>query len=261
MECVGWGPGKCKRASWVRFSHPDPKQTSDRFSLLHGTYGLGATVAPLVSTLMITKGHLQWYTFFYILLALAALELLLSLLAFRTATAAVFRASHPASKTHNQSPTREAFTHRVTWLIALLLFFCVGVEVSVGGWVVTFMQTVRGGEPFASGAVATGFWLGLTVGRMVLGFVTGRIGEKLAVAGYVVLAIVSELLSWLVPSFVSSAICVAWLGFFIGPLFPGAVVVVTKLLPVRLHVSAIGFVAAIGSSGSAVMPFITGAIA
>jgi hypothetical protein len=29
--------------------------------------------------------------------------------------------------------------------------------------------------------VATGFWMGITVGRIVLGFVTPRLGEKLAI--------------------------------------------------------------------------------
>lgn len=70
---------------------------------------------------------------------------------------------------------------RVTWLCALFLFFYVGVEVALGGWIVTFMITVRKGGAFASGMTATGFWLGLTIGRVVLGFVTPRIGERLAI--------------------------------------------------------------------------------
>jgi hypothetical protein len=50
------------------------------------------------------------------------------------------------------------------------------------GWVVTFMIDIRNGEPFASGMTATGFWLGITLGRVILGFVTPRIGEKLAIS-------------------------------------------------------------------------------
>lgn len=44
------------------------------------------------------------------------------------------------------------------------------------------MLQVRDGEPFASGMTATGFWLGMTVGRAVLGFVTPKIGVKLSVS-------------------------------------------------------------------------------
>lgn len=123
------------------------------------------------------------------------------------------------------------------------------------------MLKIRHGEPFASGLVVTGFWLGITFGRIILGFVTGKIGEKLAIAGYLLICMALELCFWLIPNFVSSAIFAGWLGFFLGPLFPAAIVVATKLLPKRLHVSAIGFAAAFGGGGAAVLPFAVGAIA
>lgn len=104
----------------------------------------------------------------------------------------------------------------MTWIIAVFLFYYVGVEVSIGGWVATFMENVRDGEKFASGSVATGFWLGLTVGRVILGFVTGRIGEKVAIELYLVLATVFEFPFWLIPSFVSCAVRVAFVGFWYG---------------------------------------------
>ena len=50
-------------------------------------------------------------------------------------------------------------------------------------------------------------------------------------------------------------------GFFLGPLFPGVVVMVTKLLPRHLHVHSIGFASAVGSSGAAIVPFAVGALA
>lgn len=71
---------------------------------------------------------------------------------------------------------------RVSWLCALFLLGYVGIEVALGGWIVVFMIQVRNGEEFAAGMTATGFWLGITVGRVILGFVTPRIGEKLAIS-------------------------------------------------------------------------------
>lgn len=123
------------------------------------------------------------------------------------------------------------------------------------------MLRVRHGTPFDSGLVATGFWLGLTFGRMILGFVTGKIGEKVAITVYLLASMGLELCFWLIPNFISSAIFAAWLGFFLGPMFPAAIVVATKLLPQRLHVSAIGFAAAFGGGGAAIFPFAVGAIA
>lgn len=113
------------------------------------------------------------------------------------------------------------------------------------------MIQVRHGEPFSSGMTATGFWLGLTIGRVSLGFVTPRIGERLAVSVYLLVAVGCELVFWLVPQFVVSAVAVSLVGFFIGPIFPSTIIVVTKLLPSEMHVAAIGFSAAIGGGGAA----------
>lgn len=70
-----------------------------------------------------------------------------------------------------------------------------------------------------------------------------------------------QLLFWLVPQFYVSAVAVALQGFFLGPMFPAAMVAVTKLLPKHLHVSSVGFSAAFGGSGGAIFPFVVGAIA
>ena len=124
------------------------------------------------------------------------------------------------------------------------------------------MTNVRHSDPFDSGMAETGFWLGITVGRFVLGFVSPRIGEKLSIAVYILLAIALELVFWLVPEFIVSAVAVAFVGFFMGPIFPGVVIVATRLLPKNLHVAAIGFAAAFSmGGGGAVFPFMIGAIA
>lgn len=44
------------------------------------------------------------------------------------------------------------------------------------------MLEVRKGGDFASGMTATGFWMGITAGRIVLGFITPRLGERLAIS-------------------------------------------------------------------------------
>jgi len=123
------------------------------------------------------------------------------------------------------------------------------------------MIQVRQGEAFASGMAAMGFWLGITVGRVILGFVTPRIGERLAITIYLPIAIGLQILFWLVPQFIVSTVAVGLVGFFLGPLFPAVMVVMSKLLPRSLHVSAIGFAAAFGGGGAAILPFAVGALA
>ncbi|KAI4119363.1 MAG: hypothetical protein LQ345_000742 [Seirophora villosa] len=229
-------------------------QTNQLLGLLHGLYGLGATIAPLISTSMITKAHLGWWTFFYLMAALCAVEIATGAAAFWSETGTKYTDVNRADG-EEKGMTREALKQKVTWICAGFLLCYVGLEVhpavSLGGWIVNFMIRVRHGEPFSSGMTATGFWLGITVGRVILGFVTPKIGERLAVSAYLLVAVGCELVFWLVPQFIVSAVAVSLLGFFIGPIFPSTVIAVTKLLPSEMHVAAIGFSAAIGGGGAA----------
>lgn len=70
-----------------------------------------------------------------------------------------------------------------------------------------------------------------------------------------------ELIFWLVPQFYVSAVAVSFQGFFLGPLFPSAILVTSKLLPRHQHVVVIGFAAAFGGCGAAILPFVTGILA
>lgn len=134
------------------------------------------------------------------------------------------------------------------------------MEVSVGGWIVVFMTQVRDASSFAGGATATGFWGGMTLGRIVLAFATAGLGEFKAVMIYLPLGIAFELILWLAPQMVVSAVAAAMFGFITGPVYPAAVVLMTKMLPRSIHVGSIGFATAVGGAGSAVMPFAVGAI-
>ncbi|KAJ6097008.1 hypothetical protein N7486_007754 [Penicillium sp. IBT 16267x] len=239
---------------------------NELLGILHGLYGVGAVLSPLAATSMITEGHLSWFCFYYIMVACAVIEVVACGMCFWKSTGADFRASNAqALGDNNKGGLRSALfrkpSARVTWLCSLFLLGYVGVEVALGGWIVTFMIRVRHGSAFASGMTATGFWLGITVGRIVLGFVTPRVGEKLAIAGYIICSIVFGIVLWLVPQFYASAVAVSMQGFFLGPLFPGAIIMMTKLLPQHLHVSSIGFAAAFGGSGAAILPFAVGALA
>lgn len=166
---------------------------------------------------------------------------------------------HPPSLLHSLP-----ISHLVS--IAILFRFpltsqCFHLLVGLGGWIVTFMLRVRGASPSASGYSGTGFWAGQALGRASLGFVTERYGERICITIYLAICLALQLVFWLVPQYIVSAVAVAFLGFFLGPLFPGCVMVTAKLLPKHIHVSAIGFGMALGGTGGTVFPFIIGAIA
>lgn len=257
--CAGYGNGLEDSAwnAWMGVM----QNNNEILGFLHGAYGLGGVLSPLIATAMITQAGLQWYTFYYIMIGAAAIELITALYFFWEETGKKFRDEHPRTGDNEGSRTKEALGNHIMWICAIFLLAYVGIEVSLGGWVVVFMINVRHATPFLSGVCETCFWVGITLGRVTLGFVTGKIGNRLAIMIYLALATILHLLFYLVPSVPLSFIAVLLEGFFLGPMFPAAVVAATKLLPPHLHVAGIGFAAAFGASGACILPFAVGAIA
>lgn len=265
---------------------------NELLGVLHGFYGLGGMASPAIATSLVTKLNWQWYQFYYILASLAFIELALLTTAFWKSDGAHYRETHGVSHpnevadserpegevdettglladgsapapTQKKATMSEVLQSKITWIVSIFLIGYVGVEVALGGWITTFMLRARHASPFASGMAATLFWTGITVGRVILGFVTPRAfpSVKEAVVAYLFLAIVSQLAFWFIENFIVSLVSIFWLGFALGPLFPAAVVAATGLLDSHLHVSAIGFMSALGASGATIAPFLVGAIA
>ncbi|KFH44229.1 Bypass of stop codon protein-like protein [Hapsidospora chrysogenum ATCC 11550] len=259
MLFTGFGNGINDSAwnAWVG----NLRNTNELLGLIHGSYGIGGTIAPLIASVMVTKLYLPWYTYYYVMIGVSALELVMATASFWKATGAAYRQRHKFGEGREPISTWTVLSTPIPWIVAMFLFGYVGVEVCLGGWIPTFMIDVRHADGFVAGLVVTLFWGGLTVGRVVLGFVTGRIGEKLAIVMYLALSMILQIIYWVVPSIGASIVSVSLLGFFLGPLFPAAIVAMTKLLPADQHVISIGLAAAIGGGGAAIFPFAVGLLA
>jgi fucose permease len=153
------------------------------------------------------------------------------------------------------------FKIKTVILGALFIFAYQGAEVSISGWVISFLISSRHGNPSAVGYVTSGFWGGITLGRFLLSHSAHKIGEKLFVYGMVIGAITFELLVWLVPNVITDAVAVAIVGFLLGPVFPCATVIFSRAIGRKDQVSGLSVVSAFGSSGGAVAPFTTGILA
>ncbi|KAF9739365.1 hypothetical protein PMIN06_000935 [Paraphaeosphaeria minitans] len=238
----------------------------------HGSYGLGGIVAPIIGTAMASRGIL-WSRFYFICVGLRMCCMLFAGWAFwsykedqpqtllsslqRTATQQAASESHE-SKSKN---LKLALKNRVTIFGALFVFAYQGAEVSISGWVISFLINYRDGDPARVGYVTAGFWGGITLGRFVLTHLAPRIGEKTFVTVLTIGTLCLQLLVWLVPNVIGDAVAVSLLGLLLGPVYPCAQTIFSRLMPRHVQTTAIGFIGGAGSSGGAVAPFTTGILA
>ncbi|KAK7215827.1 hypothetical protein V2G26_003830 [Clonostachys chloroleuca] len=228
--------------------------------LLHGSFSLGAGCGPVLAELVLS-GNRPWYSWFYALTAFSILELTILPFAFRHENAKMYRNrryDEIAEESHQK--LSKIFHYKSTWLCALYLLIYVGTESGISGWIVSFMLRVRHSSTQHASTCSSSFWIGMAAGRLILGLLTDRIGVKRATNGYIVCALVFQILFVTVEGQVTSAILIALVGFFCGPLFPSCIILLTRLLPRDLNVAAVSFVASVGQIGGAFLPFGLGAL-
>ncbi|KAI5952394.1 hypothetical protein KGF54_003261 [Candida jiufengensis] len=250
---------------------------SKYLAFYHGTYGVGATVSPLVATSMVNKG-IKWHFFYLILLGLMLLTLGNLFMSFETADEDLqkwyieddqspnielndLNSLRNSSTTTQKSDMILALKNHITWLIAFFCLFYQGAEVSLAGWIVTFLLDYRHSNHKTTGYIASGLWAGLTIGRLLLTQPIHKfIGIKRGVLIISVVSIILVGLTWGIPVIIAEATLVSVAGIFIGPNYPLLVTYGTQpgLIPRKIQLVSLTIMTAFGSSGGALFPFLTG---
>jgi fucose permease len=122
------------------------------------------------------------------------------------------------------------------------------------------MTRHRHATPFLASMTSSAFWSGMTLGRVLLGFVNERVGIGRATVIYILMAIGCQISFVCIITPGLSIVFMALIGFFMGPMFASGIIVSTREVPNDLHVAIISFVASSGQIGAAFVPFGIGAL-
>ncbi|EIW78196.1 MFS general substrate transporter [Coniophora puteana RWD-64-598 SS2] len=222
----------------------------------------GAVVSPLVATHFSTVPRWSFHFLTSLGISLANVVILSAVFRFKKQDECLAQIGVPAGDrgTSNRGEFRQIIALKEVHLLALFILFYVGTEVTLGGWTISYIINVRGGGSSA-GYISMGFFGGMMVGRLALHWVNEKVGERRALIAYAVLAIALEFVVWLVPSLAGDAVAVASIGILLGPMYPIAMNHAGRVLPRWLLTGSIGWIASVGQAGSALLPFMTGAIA
>ncbi|KAH7178235.1 hypothetical protein DER46DRAFT_569879 [Fusarium sp. MPI-SDFR-AT-0072] len=140
-------------AAWCSFIG-QMKNSHEISGILQACYALGATIAPLVAT------------------SLSGDELIALIITFWTHTGDVYLSEAPSASGAKSGRMRQVLKNKLSWIFTFFVFAYCGAEVALGGWVVVFMQKRRNASAIVGSSVATGFWGGMTIGRLFLSLIT-----------------------------------------------------------------------------------------
>lgn len=68
------------------------------------------------------------------------------------------------------------------------------------------------------------------------------------------ICLVLQLSVWAIPNLTLNAIAFSFIGMFLGPIYPSAVMIISETLPLDLQLGVIAMMGSIGGGGGAAMP-------
>ncbi|MBD2083138.1 MFS transporter [Leptolyngbya sp. FACHB-17] len=243
---LGFGIGLIDAGGNTFIAHE--QQNANLMGLLHAFYGIGALSGPAIATAFLTFG-VHWRQIYAVIAGIVSVSIVGMLWAVL----------------HQYSPLQQRFTGETTArsnfaaalrnpiviVSALLLLIYVGTEVSIGNWAYTVQHVGRGISTQIAGYSVSGYWVGLTIGRLSFGQLMNRLGANRTIVFSLLLLIVGLLIWWQIPS--------AWLilpvlGFGLAIIFPAMIWLTPQRVDRAMVPTAIGLLASMGSVGAATIP-------
>ena len=197
-------------------------------NLLHGFYGIGTAVGPLVVTAAILAG--SWRPAYLLLVALdLAAAALWALHHRRTPAPGALRA--PAGGGADQSP--DVIDPAATWSrrrvvsvlsLGLIVFFVyTGLEVSAGQWETSYLRGHLGLSASSAGLAAFGYWGALTAVRIGLALPARPVPLRHVIGWGMAASVGAAALIWWQPSTAAVVTGFVILGAALAGIFPALI--------------------------------------
>ena len=229
---------------------------SRHMSWLHCMWGIGASVGPYIMGAVLSAGQ-HWSTGYQCIGILQA------------ALTALLLLSLPLWKQDGQRPEEKAAPLSLRQILAipgakplLLAFFCYcALEQTMGLWAGSYLALYRGFTPEQAAGFAGLFFLGITLGRALNGFLTMRFSDSfLTRAGFVIitLGIAAVLTPWGDTMALAGLVLV---GLGCAPVYPCIIHATPARFGAERSQAVIGILMAGAYLGNCLMPPLFGLIA
>lgn len=170
---------------------------SRHMSWLHCMWGIGASTGPYIMNMILTQGgtwHQGYQTISLIQLILTAV-VMLSLPLWKKQRLVLDANTKNSNSPSHALSLREIFALRGAKEVMITFFAYCALEQTAGLWASSYLSNFRGIDPVTAAGYASLFYLGITGGRAINGFITFllndsqmiRLGQGIAALGLLLL--------------------------------------------------------------------------
>jgi fucose permease len=214
-------------------------------NLLHGCYGIGATIGPLVLTAVLAGGR-SWRIPYAGLLVLQ--------LALVVAYALTGRAWGGRRRPREAASGPVAIPWALVAAGLALFFVYTGLEVATGQWSYTYLTTARAAPPTAAGVAVSTFWAGLTAGRLGAAVFGRRLAPLALLHASVAVTIVATALFWWSPAPAVGYAGLVLAGVGLAAVFPALVTLTPRRVGEDVAARVVGFQLGAAGAGASLAP-------
>jgi len=213
-------------------------------SLLNASWIVGAALSPEIATRWVRHWR-PMQIYFVVAVAFAAIALILR---------------HYRANLLGNSIRRLRVSEGATpWLLiagfSLLAFLYVGVEVSVSGWMMTFVHRLPIGGGLWAALITSCFWLALLCGRLLAPAVLLHVSESRLLLATMIVACCSVLSILLNHSPVAILLSAVSAGLAMAPIFP---LCASRVLALTHESPQTKWLFSVAGMGGSVLPWLTG---
>jgi len=236
---MGWAMTAINMVGGTVFERPGAA-----LSLLNASWIVGAALSPAIATRWVRYAR-PMHIYFVAAVAFAAIALVLR---------------HYRANLLGENIRRLRVGEGATpWLLiagfSLLGFLYVGVEVSVSGWMMTFVHRLPVGGGFWATLITSCFWLALLCGRLLAPAVLLRVSESRLLLVTMIVGCCSVLSILLNRSPAAILLSAVIAGLALAPIFP---LCASRVLALTHESPQTKWLFAVAGMGGSVLPWLTG---
>jgi fucose permease len=232
--------------------------TARHINWMHASYGVGATVGPLVVTGVIAAG-LSWrWSYAFVAAAQAVLAVTFAATSRAWGTGHASDVATPTPAVTRRGSRRNTLRLGAVWRGAAIFALQTGFESATTLWAYLFLTEGRGVAAPAAGLTVSAYWAALFVGRLVLGPLADHYGSQRVLTGGVAgISVGAILVALPAPTAVAIGGFIV-IGLAAAPMFPLLTLTTRERVGTAHADQTVGVQVAASSLGASTIPAVVG---